>query len=267
MITRPEFENKEDLFDWLIEHKSALIAQKKSSVKHADTFVHVELVSDKGEAIKTDSIPQDATKIKVKAVINTTKLFDSHEDVHIDGLWSKSIKETKDNYLVKQHDFTFEGIISDEVKASTKIMKWSELGYDFQGTTQALVYEAVIDKNDSPLMFEKYRTGKVKQHSVGMRYVKAEMAINDSRYEKEFAIWEKYYPMIANKKDVDPKGYFFAVTEAKNIEGSAVVKGSNFVTPTLSVSQSKNEPPEGTQPEPGTPLKKLNELLNTKNIF
>jgi hypothetical protein len=39
------------------------------------------------------------------------------------------------------------------------------------------------------------------------------------------------------------------VTEAKNIEGSAVVKGSNFVTPTYSV-EAKTEPPAGTKVEP-----------------
>lgn len=266
-ISRPEFQTKEELFDWLIENKSALLAQKKSQIKHADSFVKVELVSDRGDSLKSESIPESVTKIKVRAVINTTKLFDSHDDVHIDGLWKKSIKETKDNYLVKQHDFTFEGIISDNVKVFTKSMTWADLGYDFEGNTEALIYEAVIDKSESPFMFEKYRMGKVKQHSVGMRYVKIEMAINDSRYEKEFSIWEKYFSMIANKKDAEQAGYFFAVTEAKNIEGSAVVRGSNFATPTISVTSSKNEPPKGTQHEPDNPLKKLNELLNTKNIF
>jgi len=101
-----------------------------------------------------------------------------------------------------------------------------------------------------------------------MRYVKIDMAINDDRYEKEFAIWEKYYPVIANKADVDAVGYFWAVTEAKNIEGSAVVKGSNFVTPTISVQETKGKPSTDTSLEPGKAtqikeeLKKLTKLLN-----
>lgn len=245
----PNFgDDREQLFDWLISNKSALIAQKKASIKYADavSFLSV-LVSDRGEAIKADAIPADATRIKVRSIINTTKLYDSHQDVHIDQLWNKSLKETKDNYLVNQHNFSFEGIISDNVHAFAKQMTWAELGFGgFEGTTQALVYDSVIDKADSPFMFEKYRRGQVKNHSVGMRYVKMEMAINDDRYEKEFAVWEKYYPIIVNKADVDLTGYFWAVTEAKNIEGSAVVRGSNFVTPTFSVQETKEKPDAST---------------------
>lgn len=268
MITKPDFQEKSELYDWLITNKSILVAQKKSIIKHADPVFSVELISEKGTACKADSIPADATQIKVKAVINTTRLFDSHEDVHIDGLWNKSLKETKDNYLVKQHDFTFDGIISDDVKVTAKIMKWTDLGYDFKGDTQALIYESVIDKSENPLMFDKYRQNKVKQHSVGMRYIKVEMAVNDDRYDKEYAVWEKYYDLIVNKADVDQAGYFWAVTEAKNIEGSAVVRGANFVTPTLSVTQTKNEPLKGTRKvEPVNPLKRASELLKHKNLF
>jgi len=68
------------------------------------------------------------------------------------------------------------------------------------------------------------------------------MCINsDEKYykeEKEF--WDKYYPMMANKERADEKGYFFAVLEAELIEISAVVKGSNVVTPTVSVTESKD---------------------------
>lgn len=271
MITRPTFEDKAELYDWLYSNKIALIAQKKSTMKLADAFSFVvPLVSDKGEVIKSEAIPSTATKIKVRSIINTTNLFDSHEDVHIDQLWNKSLKETKDNYLVNQHDFSFEGIISDEVKAFAKQYTWSELGFaGWEGTTQALVYDSVIDKADSPDMFDRYRRGKVKNHSVGMRYVKVDMAINDDRYEKEKALWDKYYPKIANKADVDRVGYFFPVTEAKNIEGSAVVKGSNFVTPTFSIQETKREPLKDTRIEPlnstriSEELKRLSKNLNS----
>lgn len=270
MIKRPAFEDKSELYDWLYSNKIALIAEKKATIKLADAFSFtVPIISDKGEVIKSEAVPVTANRIKVRSIINTTYLFDSHEDVHIDQLWNKSLKETKDNYLVNQHDFSFEGIISDEVKAFAKQYTWAELGFaGWEGTTQALIYDSVIDKADSPDMFERYRRGKVKNHSVGMRYVKVDMAINDERYEKEKALWDKYYPKIANKADVDLVGYFFPVTEAKNIEGSAVVKGSNFVTPTISVQETKGKPSTDTSLEPGKAtqikeeLKKLNKLLN-----
>lgn len=236
----PHYENKAELFDWLIANKSALLAQKKSAIKEADAVVYVApLVNDKGDVVKSEAIAQDATKIKVRSIINTTKLMDSHSDVHIDQLWNKSLKENKDNYLVNQHDFSFEGIISDNVKAFAKQMTWKELGFDFEGNTQALVFDTVIDKTESPFMFEKYRTGKVKNHSVGMRYVNIAMCINDDRYDKEFANWVKYIDEVANKAEAEAQGYFWAVTEAKVIEGSAVVRGSNPATPTQTVQQTK----------------------------
>lgn len=252
MISIPDFQDKGLLFDWLIENKSALMAQKKSTFKHADAMsVPVSFVSVKGDSVmKADAVAAETTRLKVRSIINTTKVFDSHGDVHIDQLWNKSLKENKDLYLVKEHNFSFEGIISENVKAFTKQMSWNEIGLNYAGQTQALVFDSVISKEDNAFMFERYKAGRVKQHSVGMRYVKLDLAVRDERYEKEFAIWEKYYDMIVNKDDVDAAGYFWAVTEAKVFEGSAVVKGSNFATPTQSVQETKGQPSQDTGGEP-----------------
>jgi len=263
----PSFTTKEELFAWLHANKTTLIAQKKSAIKNADTVSHVvPLFSEKGDEVKAEGIPETANKIKVKAIINTTKIMDSHMDVHFDGLWTKSINETKDNYLVQEHDFTFKGIISDNVKVYVKNMTWNELGADYPGFTQALVYEATIDKAESPFMFDKYRTGKVKQHSVGMRYVKIEMAINSTMYPEEKEIWDKYINQVVNRDAAEQQGYFWAVTEAKNLEGSAVVRGSNNVTPTQSVEQTKGQPGEttGKETEPTNKVTSINvnQLLN-----
>lgn len=255
MISIPDFQSIEERIDWLIENKSALVAQKKSAVKYADAIIATSaFIHPKGDSvIKAESVAAETNRLKVRSIINTTKIFDSHGDVHIDQLWNKSLKETKDLYLVKEHNFSFEGIISENVKAFTKQMSWNELGFNYAGQTQALVFDSVITKEDNAFMFERYKAGRVKQHSVGMRYVKLDLAVNDERYEKEYAIWTKYYDLIVNKDDVDAVGYFWAVTEAKVFEGSAVVKGSNFATPTVSVTETKasretagGEPPKGT---------------------
>jgi len=263
-LSIPEFADKAKLIDWLITNKAALTAQKKSTVKHADavSYSPVFVAEKADEVIKSETISETASRIKVRSIINTTKLFDSHGDVHIDQLWNKSLKETKDHYLVKMHDFSFEGIISDNVKAFTKQMTWNEMGINYEGQTQALIFDSIIDKDENPYMFEKYRLGKVRQHSVGMRYVKIEMAVNDDRYEKEFAVWEKYFDLIVNKDEVLEVGYFWAVTEAKVIEGSAVVKGSNWATPTQSIQQVKGQPSEDTdkKTEPVKSTLKASEL-------
>ena len=100
---------------------------------------------------------------------------------------------------------------------------------------EVLVYEATISKLRNPVMFEQYKNGYVLNHSVGMRYIKLYFCYNSEapEYTEEKENWDKYYPMIVNKDEADKTSYFWAITEAKNVEGSAVVKGSNFLTPVL----------------------------------
>jgi len=266
----PEFEDKTKLIDYLVSNKSKLISQKKSATKEADAIeCSAQLLIGKDDSVvKADGsgsfpIPDTATQIKVRSIINTTKLFDSHGDVHFDQLWNKSLKEGNFS-LIQEHQFNFKGTISDNVKAFTKQMDWHELGVNFEGKTQALVFDSIIDKSENEYMFDKYRTGKVKQHSVGMQYVKMELAVNDDRYEKEFATWEKYFDEIANKEEVLQAGYFWAITEAKIIEGSAVKRGSNWATPTTSIQQTKGQP-DNTTGKNDEPPKALNVSELMKN--
>lgn len=264
----PEFKTKTELFDFLVENKSTLINQKKAAVKHADAFSYLMHPSnDKTYSTKAEQvIGSDANKLFVRAVINTTGILDSHSDVHIKGLWKKSLSEATENYLCAEHDFSFKGIVSDEVEAYTKSMSFKSLGFSqWDANTEALIYDSIIHKDRNPYMFEQYAKRRVKNHSVGMRYVKMYLCINYKEYRDEYENWEKYIENVVNRDAAEDKGYFWAVTEAKNIEGSPVVKGSNFVTPTL-ITQEKSEPPTGTllHTEPSTDtqrLKALQELL------
>lgn len=159
--------------------------------------------------------------------------------------------------LLQEHEMEFDKIIADslvdEFKAYTKTLAWSELGYDYQGFTEALIFDVKIKKDVNEFMFNLYKNGRVSQHSVGMRYIKIFMCVdsNEPMYSSEKANWDKYYPQVANKEVADEKGYFWAVTEAKVIEGSAVVKGSNYCTPVMQMEiEDKSEPiPPITQPE------------------
>lgn len=266
-----EFETKEDLFKALRENKSTLIAQKKMQTKCADAVLHyVAVENEKGETNKAEAVDvSDINSLKASLVINTTNLMDSHSDVHFKGTWNKSTKENKNILLLQEHKMTFDHIISDDVKAVVKEMKWSDLNVNLSGTTEALIFNTNISKQRNPFMFEQYAKGYVKEHSVGMRYVKLELAINsDSKFDvEEKAVWDKYYPEIANKEVADERGYFWAVTEAKIVEGSAVVKGSNYATPVLNIQAEKsletNEPSEDTQnAEREAQKEQLKQLLN-----
>lgn len=242
MIQIPDFTNKADLFTWLKTNKSMLIAAKKSQMKKADAVSFLALSdTETGIVTKAQARPEllDLGEFPVKVVINTTNLYDSHQDVHIPGIWKKSLSEKKDNYHIQEHEMSFENIISDRVKAFTKIFTFAELGYSLPGTTEALIFDSIIEIERNEYMAEQYAKGRVKNHSVGMQYVKLELCINsDSRYDaEEKAAWDKYIDQVANRQAVEDAGYFWAVTEAKLIEGSAVVIGSNFATPTIQIGK------------------------------
>lgn len=107
---------------------------------------------------------------------------------------------------------------------------------------EVLIYEAVIKKSRNEYMFNQYKSGYVLNHSVGMRYLKLFFCYDNDEaiHAQEKANFEKYYPLILNKDDIGER-YFWYITEAKNIEGSAVVKGSNFLTPVLGMESIDEE--------------------------
>ena len=268
----PEFKTKSDLFAWLRANKYLVISAKKSQVKHADavSFSHFTL-GDSGKVEKAQANAEllSLAEFNVKVAINTTNLMDSHDDVHIPGLWKKSISEMKMTYLLQEHRMVFDKVISDRVMVTTKLIPWMELGYEFPGYTEALIFDAMIEKARNEYMAEQYAKGRVNNHSVGMRYVQIELAMNsDSKFDaKEREVWEKYIGQVVNRDKAEEQGYFYPVTEAKLIEGSAVLMGSNYATPTISMGE-KSAPPIGagksTLIEPVN-YDRLTELLTIKH--
>jgi len=240
--------DKKELFAHLVKDKETLISQKKATIKHADGINFV------GGAIIATKAISSSEGLQVKAVINTTNLLDSHGDVHIDGLWKKSLSENKNIMHLQEHEMKFDKIISsgEDLKASAKEYTWKELGYDFPGTTQALIFDSTIKQEKNAFMYKQYLNGNVKNHSVGMQYVKMILAVNDESYPAEFDAWNKYFPMVANKDAAEEAGHFWAIKEAKVIEGSAVPIGSNYATPTLEVNEPEKSTQETIEPEKST---------------
>ena len=252
----PSFTNKAELFEWLKANKSFVIQAKKAQIKEADAVLFVGQGADPETANKAETTQNaDPTKMHIKAVINTTNILDSHNDVHLAGIWNKSLNERKSFYLLQEHQMKFDKVISDQVKASAVDMTWAELGQPYEGKTQALIFDAVLDQKVNPFMFDQYANGRVKNHSVGMQYIKVQMAVNsdDKYFKEEKETWDKYINEIVNKEVAEENGYFFAVTEAKVIEGSAVLVGSNRVTPTLSTSEPSKSLTPTKEPSIDTP--------------
>ena len=92
----PSFQSKSELIDFMVANKSTLIAQKMSVLKEADGLEYsTPITNAKGDVLKADAPVSNENEIKVRAIINTTNIMDSHKDVHIPGLWKKSLKENK----------------------------------------------------------------------------------------------------------------------------------------------------------------------------
>ena len=150
----------------------------------------------------------------------------------------------------------FKYFIADVFSPEVKHTNWVDLGYTYNGVTEALIYPAEVEKQRNETMFEHYIKGWIKNHSVEMIYVQLFLAMNsDSRLDKEERDnWEKYRSLIVNGDEADELGYFWAVTEAKEVGGAAVPRGSNPITPNqqvIDISSKQftleNDPPEGTQ--------------------
>jgi hypothetical protein len=261
-IDLSRYKSREDRFKFMAENHDILIAEKKFEMKKADAVCFLtRTIGLDGEVVKAtagninDLLAKDTLTVEV--VINTAGYMDSCSDVHIAGLWKKTLRENKNLLHLQEHVSQFDHVISDHVKGFTQEMSWRELGYNADGNTEALIFRSEIDKARNPFMFNQYARGFVKNHSVGMRYVKLFMCLDseDSDLSQYKENWDKYIDSVVNRKEAEDQGYFWAVTEAKAFEGSSVVMGANSVTPTISVKQepsqdtqnTNTEPPEGTQ--------------------
>ena len=263
----------------LVKDKEHFIEQKKRTDKFAYTRpVDVEAceVTEKSKVLYEN----DETRgiLKRTIVANTYNWLDSHEDVHINGLFGKSIQENKKIPHTHDHNFTTLGRVGIPLAFYERPMKWRALGHAKNGETMVLMMETQIEKDLNPALYREYLLDRVDQHSVKMRYVKVDLAVNDENYKEEFKTWEEIYPSLGNKETADSLGYFWAVREARLLEVSAVILGSNELTPTL---DNKSKPmhsngaamhSEGaalTLPEPTkvTPINVDELLKNYQNIL
>lgn len=247
-----KFATKQEQHNWLADNQDLLKAQRRATPKKTDAYSYgftSFAVNERGERLKeedtvNDNPSEDSGVLRVKCVINATNIIDSHRDLHLPGIWKKSISEKKLIYLCQEHELTFKGIISDEVKASTQTYSFKELGFDYEGDTECLVFDAVINKGRNEYMYNQYKKGFVRNHSVRMEYVKEYFCMDSdipehTQYKDN---WNKYSPSAANKELLNTISWFYAVKEAKiRDEGSAVVKGSCSTTPTLEVTETKNQ--------------------------
>ena len=239
-----EFDNKEDLFKALRTNATKLIDVKKSNIFKS---------SEKGSAVKQTILPSvidETTKAELNfkedyiyPVINTIGFLDSHNDVHIKGIWNKSVKEqTGKIHYVADHDLSISSIITwkSDVKMLIKDIDWQSVGKPYQGQTQALIFEIPENKIRLDVAKQMIQEKLDVENSVRMRYMDIKLCYNsDAEEDKEFKKnYDKYYPQIVNKDDFENIAYFYAVLQAMIVdEGSMVVNGSNSATRVLQTKE------------------------------
>lgn len=257
-----EFATKRDMFIALKENKDTIIGIKKSAVKFSDpiSFTAKDISATKAE--KSDSTVKIGDFIY--PVINTTNYLDSHGDVHLDGIWNKSLTEQNGKvYYIINHELEIGKVISypKDVTPMVMDMSWKELGLPYEGTTQALVFKARLTDKSNPDALKAIIDKEALENSIRMMYVSMKLCIdsNDEELKEEKKDFYNYLPIIANKETVIERGYYWAITEAKIFkEGSAVLFGSNDATPILYNLDKDIDPEDSSQDkaDPAEPVDK-----------
>lgn len=230
-IAIPEFKEQRYLIDYLVKNKLELIDLKKSAIKQADSFGG--LIAESGlvsKGITSDMI--DSDEVIYRTIVgNTYNWMDSHDDVHLNNVFSQSIKD-RNGRIYHRHDHVpmLTAKVGKFSNIYEQVVNWTDLGVNKVGQTMALLGDSAIKKAYNQLIFDSYKDGEIDQHSVGMQYVKIFLAVNNKDNKEEFEIWNKYIGLLGNPEKATEKGYFWAVKEAKIIEISCVTDGSNELT-------------------------------------
>ena len=95
-------------------HLQDRIAQKKLADAVAydhtdDTYKKIDVNKEAG------LISSDPTKLSVKVVMNTTNVIDSHMDLHMPGLWTKTVSDNNFFLHLQEHEMDFDKVISDSI--------------------------------------------------------------------------------------------------------------------------------------------------------
>lgn len=256
-----DFKTKGDLFAYLKANRKSLIKQKCSAPIKSDNFDYgcIEIKANSREKIgkgvsKSIVLKEELgdDEIQVDAIANMAGWCDSHMDVLIPDSWKTTISEKGASgkqliYHLKNHDYTTDAIVGGNVTMRSEYLDLSIFNLNSKlKKGQALIGSSLVKKKYDKKAFELYSDDEIKQHSIGLRYIRIFLCINsnDEDHKQEKDNWDKYIKHVINKDKVEDKGFFWAVTEIKLFEYSAVLFGSNELTTVI--EESKSEPSKDT---------------------
>lgn len=265
------FATKELLFAALKAAKADIVALKKAAIKESDSIIYTPKSSI---VTKSDDMQQPGDfKLgdHLYPVINSCMIMDSHSDVHLDGIWNKSVSQQAGKiYYIINHDLEIGKVIAypKDVEMMIQRISWRELNQPYEGDTECLVFKARTSKASNEDFIKAIEEGYEIEGSVRMQYVDIQLAMmsNDPDYAEENALFNQWLPKIVNKEAVIEQGYYWPVSEAKIYkEGSAVLCGSNSATPQNRLK--RDQPPTSTdKTAPLTSTQKKPIFVNTNCI-
>lgn len=248
-----EFNSEKEMIDFVKSNVEQIIDFKRGSIQKS---------IDKGQSVtcrplKIEDIEPTNKAVKMDAdhyyiVVNTTRILDSHGDVHIDGLWNKTVIDQQGrNYLVDTHSLSLGATIvrKEHIEMFLAKVSFASLGLSYQGSTEAFIYKFPKNKVIDSKAKEWLESGDAIEASVKMQYIKLVFCLDSKAPEDEQAKahYDNYIKMVANRKDFESIPYFFAILEGKNVmEASLCPFGSNGITGNI-LPNKDIEPSNDTQ--------------------
>ena len=278
-VILPTFQNKEEAFCYLRENGINMIKQKRSGERVScdyDTLPDMGVYNIQTKNLdviaktftKNIRIKQDMPEVmfRVDVIANLAGWCDSDQDVIIPGAYTKTINDRGALgknlvYHLKNHVKTTDAIIGTDVQMRTEMINLSEFNIKSDLTqAEALIGSSIIDEDVDEKHYALYARDEIKNHSIGFIAMNIFLCMNseltgDEEFKKN---WDKYRPFVINKEKVDQYGFFFAITEIKLREYSAVLFGASELTPTIESTYPKQPEPSKSdtlQPEPSETLK------------
>lgn len=242
------FTTQSDLFKYLVEEKETVLSQKKGIEKRAEggpTAVYTTALGEIQKGIKPlYENDKEAGILKRTIVANTYWWMDSHSDVHLGkgdageegtAVFTETIKGKSTKIPpMDQHKWDLDSKMGKTISLYEAPISWRQLGVGRTGMTEALFADVEIMRSKNERRYNDYLNNEIDQHSVGMRYQDIQLAVNDGdEYPNEYKIWQKYINKIGNRQAAEKQGFFFPVAKAQLMEYSAVIAGSNELTPTM----------------------------------
>ncbi len=241
----PQFETKKELYKYLVANKEELIQLKQTvAYKEADVSIcgsDTPIV----KALNSNHLPSDEIDkgiIYRTVIANTYNWLDSHGDVHVKGIFTKSIQDNKSKIRhTHDHVQAITAKVAKVLDIYEKSVKWRDLGIDKDGSTICLMSDSEIRERYNKQIFDGYLDSEIDQHSVEMIYEKMQLAINDPEEKAEYKAWQNVFPLLGNPEKALEEGYFFIQSTSKLKAFSCVVEGSNSLTQTIEPSRKDTQ--------------------------